>query len=332
MRRLLAVLLAAVLAAGCSLQTLGAPTGHLTLYAAFDDVQNLVPGHGVQMYDVRVGSVTSVKLHGYRARVTMSLTDGTRVPSGTAATIAKTSLLGENYVRLTPPAGAVPRTAAALADGAEITRTGVQPDLESITERVGPVLAALGGENLNATVDGLASGLGGSGPLLRRIIERSAAISDDYAAAGEDLRDVIDGMGRLGKALSRDTRALDRLPADLQEMTARVGRDRAELKRALTGLTELAGAANATVKERHGARLRTMLLRLDEVLGAMLRGKDELKKMTRDMLSKLMSAPRITHEGQTLAYVWLAGLLPEPREPASRPDLDRQLKRLLAPK
>ncbi|SEG81436.1 phospholipid/cholesterol/gamma-HCH transport system substrate-binding protein [Thermomonospora echinospora] len=324
------MLLALVSTAGCSLQTLGAPKGGMTLYAVFDDVQNLVVGHGVQMYDVRVGSVTGIRLRGYRVRVTLSLVDGTRVPAGTGATIARTSLLGENYVRLTPPPGSAPRTAPLLAAGSEITRTGVQPDLERITERVGPVLAALGGENLNEIIDGLASGLGGTGPRLHRIIERAAEISAGYAAAGEDLREVLDGMGRLSEDLAADSAALDRLPGSLLEMTERVDKDRAELKQALTGLTELAESAGSVIGERHGARLRKLLLRLDAVLGAMIRGKEDLKAATGAVLNKLLKTPRITHEGQALAYAWIGGFLPGRTTP--RRDFGQQLERLLAPK
>ncbi|WP_158566678.1 MCE family protein [Actinomadura craniellae] len=330
MRRVLAVLLALTVTAGCSLQTLGAPKGGLTLYAVFDDVQNLVVGHGVQMHDVHVGSVTNIRLQGYRARVTLSLVDDTRVPAGTSATIAKTSLLGENYVRLTPPSGHAPYTAAALTSGAEITRTGLQPDLEVITARVGPVLAALGGENLDDIVGGLSSGLGGSGPQLHRIIEEAAEISDSYAAAGKDLRDVIDGMGRLSTSLAAEAPDLDRLPGSLVEMTARVRKDRAELKKALTGLTDLARSANSVIQERHGARLRAMLLRLDAVLTTMIRGRDQLKTVTRDLLTKLVDTPRITHEGQALAFVWVGGFLPG--QAAPRPDFNTQIRQLLAPR
>src|SRR5690606_39115259 len=60
---------AALLVSGCSYQTAGVPKGDLTLTATFDDVQQLVAGHSVQMADITVGSVTKVELVGYKARV-----------------------------------------------------------------------------------------------------------------------------------------------------------------------------------------------------------------------------------------------------------------------
>ncbi|WP_449065948.1 MlaD family protein [Planomonospora algeriensis] len=108
--RALALALVLATSAACSLQTLGAPSGELTLTAVFDDVQSLVAGHSVQVADVRIGSVTDIRLEGYRARVTLSVEDGHRVPEGTSAVVAKTSILGENYVELRLPEAPGPRT------------------------------------------------------------------------------------------------------------------------------------------------------------------------------------------------------------------------------
>lgn len=92
-RRVVAVVgavVAAIVSTGCSVQTLGAPKGDLTLYAVFGDVQNLVTGHSVQLADVRIGTVTRVGLQGYKVRVAMSIADHRRIPVGTTAAIAKT--------------------------------------------------------------------------------------------------------------------------------------------------------------------------------------------------------------------------------------------------
>src|SRR5256885_13780870 len=106
MKRLLAstTIVVTLTATGCSYQTMGSPKGHLTLTADFSDVQNLVVGHGVQISNVKVGTVTGVKLVGkgstYRTRVTMSIKNGIKIPQGTTAQLSITSILGENYVAL----------------------------------------------------------------------------------------------------------------------------------------------------------------------------------------------------------------------------------------
>jgi phospholipid/cholesterol/gamma-HCH transport system substrate-binding protein len=326
------MLAAAVLAgacAGCSVQTLGAPKGDFTLYAVFGDVQNLVTGHSVQLADVRIGTVVGVQLQGYKVRVRMSIVNGRRVPAGTSAAIAKTSLLGENYVRLTPPKGTM-AAGPYLAQRATITQTTLAPDLESVTERVAPILAAVGGQDLDAIVTTLASATQAKGPQLNRIIQRSTQLSDSYAAAATDLGKVIDGLARLSGALENSSRELDRLPGMVSLATQRVHKDRAELKASVRQLVRLGTSFNATFHDRHAARLRSLLLRIDQIMTSMTRGKQQLKEVV-DLLDKgLVNAPSLTYDGQALAHAWIAGFLPD-TGPKTPQDPARELRRLLAP-
>nr|BFE38608.1 hypothetical protein GCM10010200_108590 [Actinomadura rugatobispora] len=328
-------MVAAVLAAGtctaCSVQTLGAPKGDFTLYAVFGDVQNLVTGHSVQLADVRIGTVMTVQLQGYKVRVRMSITNGRRVPAGTTAAIAKTSLLGENFVRLTPPKGAAMSTGPFLAQRATITQTTLAPDLESVTQRVGPILAAVGGQDIDAIVTTLASATTNKGPQLNRIIKRSTELSDSYAAAATDLGKVIDGLGRLSSSLEKGSRDLDRLPGMVSLATERVRKDRAELKGSVQELVRLGNSFNTTFQQRHATRLRALLLRIDQIMTSMTRGKEQLKEVV-DLLDKgLVNAPSMTYDGQALAHAWVAGFLPDTGPKPVR-DPARELRRLLAPR
>jgi phospholipid/cholesterol/gamma-HCH transport system substrate-binding protein len=331
MRRALIVpLVLAVACAGCSVQTIGAPKGDFTLYAVFDDVQNLVKGHSVQMSDVRIGTVMGVGLQGYRVRVEMSIADGRRVPSRTTAAIAKTSLLGENYVRLTPPGGTAMRDGPFLAQRATITRTSLRPDLETVTAKLSPILAAAGGQDIDAIITSLATATHGKGRQLNQLIRQATELSSSYAAAAADLGKVVDGMARLGHSLERGSRDLERLPGVVAQATERVRKDRVELKSAVRELVRLGESFNATVQERHAPRLRNLLTRIDAILTAMARGKNQLKAIT-DLLGKdLINAPSLSHNGQAVAHVWVAGFLPAP-EGQHPPDPARELRRLLAP-
>ena len=120
---LLLVVAVALAVSGCSYQTAGAPKGDLTLTATFDDAQGLVAGHSVQMSDITIGTVTKVELVGYKARATLSIEDGIKIPKGTRAEIKVTSLLGENYVDLQLPPGASMDRGPFLASGSAITST-----------------------------------------------------------------------------------------------------------------------------------------------------------------------------------------------------------------
>ncbi|MFA1548413.1 MCE family protein [Actinomadura chokoriensis] len=281
----------------------------MTLHATFDDVQSLVTGHSVQVADIRVGTVTGIRLDGYRARVTMSLRK--RVPTGTTATIAKSSLLGENYVRLDLPAGARLDGGPYLASGATIGRTSVQPDLEQISEKVGPLLAALGGQDIATISAESATAVGGKGPQLNTLIARAAAVGDQYAAASTDLGRALDSLGRLGRSLSKGSRELDRLPGNVELATRRLQDDRDNLKRTIQALLKLATSVNAKVQKRHAARLAALLKRADELLAAALRGRDELKTLAGTVLN-FLNGPSVSSSGQSLLFLWIKGFLPYP--------------------
>ncbi|MFB4264105.1 MCE family protein [Nonomuraea sp. GTA35] len=311
-RRLAAGLAALALAAGCSLQTLGATTGDLTLHAVFDDVQSLVTGHSVQIADVRVGTVTGIRLEGYRARVTMSVQSAHRVPEGSTATVAKTSVLGENYVRLAPPAGKNLATGPYLKDGATIAGTSVEPDIEQVTAKAGPLIEALGAQDVNAILEAASTAFAGQGDEVNRLIRQTAQVTDAYAAARRDLGTSIDALARLGDDLAEGSAELDRLPGTLAAATERLAHGRRHVKRTIVALTKLAEQANLTVYPRHAERLRTLLRELEAVSTAMQRGKEDLKALVAK-LQAFIDTPPITVNGQVLIYVWLKGLLPSVR-------------------
>ncbi|MFC5832054.1 MCE family protein [Nonomuraea insulae] len=310
--RLTAALAALALTASCSLQTLGATGGDLTLNAVFDDVQSLVAGHSVQISDVRVGTVTGIELQGYRAKVTMSIQSAHRVPEGSTATVAKTSVLGENYVLLSPPPGKDLATGPYLKNGATISDTSVEPDIEQVTARAGPLIEALGAQDVNAVLDAASTAFAGQGDEVNKLIKQTAQVTDAYAAARQDLGTTIDALARLGDDLAKGSAELDRLPGTLASATERLAHGRKHVKKAIVALTRLAKEANLTVYPRHAARLRTLLRELAAISSAMQRGKEDLKALV-VKLQKFIDAPPITVNGQVLIYVWLKGVLPSKR-------------------
>ncbi|AQZ64686.1 virulence factor Mce [[Actinomadura] parvosata subsp. kistnae] len=329
-RRWTGVLAALALTAGCSLQTLGATTGDLTLHAVFDDAQSLVTGHSVQISDVRVGTVTGIELEGYRARVTMSIQSAHRVPEGSTATVAKTSVLGENYVRLTPPPGKNLATGPYLKDGATIAETSVEPDIEQVTAKAGPLIEALGAQDVNAILDAASTAFAGQGDDVNRLIKQTAQVTDAYAAARRDLGTSIDALARLGDDLAEGSAELDKLPGTLAAATGRLAHGRRHVKKTIVALTRLAEQANLTVYPRHAARLRTLLRELEAISTAMQRGKEDLKALVAK-LQAFIDTPPITVNGQVLIYVWLKGLLPNVRGAPVRDERGADFSLLLEP-
>ena len=80
--------------------------------AEFADVLDLVPQSSVKVDQVTVGTVEKIELNGWTARVTVRLPKSVRLPDNAVAELKQTSLLGEKYVQLAPPADLAPVGAA----------------------------------------------------------------------------------------------------------------------------------------------------------------------------------------------------------------------------
>src|SRR3954469_22006933 len=95
----------------------------------FRDVLDLVPQSAVKVDDVTVGRVDSIKADGWHALVTVSLRRSVHLPDNAEATIRQTSLLGEKFVSLAPPADGAPSNGR-LSNGdlIPLDRSGRNPE------------------------------------------------------------------------------------------------------------------------------------------------------------------------------------------------------------
>lgn len=103
-----AVLLAAggFLVYAANTADIGGESGGYDLTASFRRAEGLSTGGDVRIAGVKVGTVRSMELDpkSYRAVVTLSVREGIEIPEDTAAKIAATSLLGDNFIALVPGA------------------------------------------------------------------------------------------------------------------------------------------------------------------------------------------------------------------------------------
>ncbi|MFC9969934.1 MCE family protein [Spirillospora sp. NPDC127200] len=322
-RRAAALALAAALGAGagvsgCSYKTAGAPGGELTLTATFDDAQGLVAGHSVKMSDVNIGSVTKVELAGYKARTTLSIKDGIRLPQGTRAEIKVTSLLGENYVDMVlPPGGSMDR-GPYLADNAAVANTSVQPAFEQVVGQAGPLLKALAGNDIATVVNAGATALEGQGGKLNTTVAKSADLLKLFADQRRELGASVDRFARLGRSLARGSDALDRAPEELEKTTRLLNENKHRILATVEKLTTMAAQLNDKVLEGRVARFRTLLNDLDPVIAQLGNNRARLTSLVNGLVTFSRKLPAATYDGQLLLYpllriVWPDGtpVLPE---------------------
>ncbi|MFI0367741.1 MlaD family protein [Actinomadura sp. 1N219] len=346
-RTVLVLIVALALAvSGCSYTTAGAPKGGLTLTATFDDVQQLVAGHSVKMSDITIGSVTKVRLDGYRAKVTLSIEDDVKIPKGTRAEIRVTSLLGENYVDLRMPPGGSMGRGPFLATGDTIAQTSVQPAFEQVVGQAGPLIQALAGDDVATVVNAGATALDGNGQKLNMTIAQASGLMKMFADQRRELGESVDRFAKLGRSLAKGDDALNEAPGQLERTTRMLNDDKDKIVKTVDRLTRMARQLNDKVLEGRILRFRKLLADLDPVLHQLGNNRKRLTSLVEGLVAFSRKIPLATYDGQLLLYpivriVWpdgtpiFPGLSEKPKnkkdkgtgqDPAPAPELPDQLE------
>jgi phospholipid/cholesterol/gamma-HCH transport system substrate-binding protein len=297
------LLLVLTVTTGCSLQLLGAPRGHLTISATFDNVSGLTQGNTVQTSNVIIGSVTRVALVGYRAKVTMSITDGHRVPAGTTAAIRRTSFLGEHFVDLVYPAGFNPATVSYLAKGAEITNTHTDPEVDQIAGRAGQLIGALAANDIGTIVQTGAQALGGRGAELHQLIAQLSQFSDLLGARSKDLASAIDSLGQIGSSLAPLSNRFGALLDSAASTTKVLTADRDRFFAGLGAFDQLATSAATTILS-HADTLSQLLTQANSFLGPLAEHQAVLANLADHLAAFVPKIPQAISKGQLLVAAW----------------------------
>jgi phospholipid/cholesterol/gamma-HCH transport system substrate-binding protein len=264
----LVVLLAgALLAAGCSLP--GETQGPVKLTATFDDVGDLVTGHSVQVADVRVGSITKIQLtKDYKARVTLKVKDGLHLPADSVALLRTTSLLGEKFIELRPPAvdATHPRSNKVLVDGDTVANTRDAPELEFVAQEAVQVLGAVAANDLANIVQTGGIGFAGRAVELGQLIDSLSGVSSTLAGQTSNLVSIIDGLDKATSTVAGSNQELDSLLVNLSKTTQVLSDNRGVTLQTLRDLTRLAKAQNTEVFEPYKAKVEAQVKQLDAVL------------------------------------------------------------------
>ena len=171
--------------------------------------EGLEPGSEVVDRGVQVGRVASISLSGTRARVTLLLDPGFRVPVGTKATIAPVNLFGAEQVALSPPAGS--RGGRDLAPGAVLTDTATSDQLGDLFTAAAPLLQRITKENLATVVGELAQASNGEGPRIRASIDAGASLAAELDRTLADQLAALDSFSSFTAALAPDGTSLNGL-------------------------------------------------------------------------------------------------------------------------
>ncbi len=235
-----AVAAAAVLS-GCATNGLGdlplpAPgigSGGYRLTALFANVLNLPDSAKVKLAGADVGQVDEMHVSNYTAITTLRISDGVRLPKGSTAELRSATPLGDVFVSIRPPAGAL-SDGPLLKDGDTIglDSTTAAATVESVLSSA--ALASNGGavRNLTNIVNGFGKATGDQGQafgdlindsnqLLGKLNSRSAEISDALTqssqladridAKNQAITDIVTAAGPATETLAANTAQLSEL-------------------------------------------------------------------------------------------------------------------------
>lgn len=236
---------------------------HVTV--EFEDVLDLVPQSAVKVNDVTVGAVEKVTLDGWHARVRLRLDGAVQLPANAEAEIRQTSLLGEKYVALLPPAATTPEGHLGDGDMIPLSRTGRDPEVEEVLSALSALLNGGGVAQLHTISVELNDALSGRESRVRDLVTRL----DTFVGALDEQRAQIvralDGIDRLSRTLNAQhtaiAQAVDTMPGALKVLAD----ERGKLTGMLTALSDL-GKVGTHVVQASSANTVADLQQLEPVL------------------------------------------------------------------
>jgi phospholipid/cholesterol/gamma-HCH transport system substrate-binding protein len=227
----------------------------------FEDVLDLVVQSAVKVDDVTVGSVESIEVDDYTARVVVRVNREVELPANSTASIRQTSLLGEKFVSLDAPPDSEAR--GELQDGALIglDQTTRSAEIEEVLSALSLVLNGGSLEQLQVINREVVAALEGREDRIKSVLnELESFVGGLDAQKGQIVR-ALDSLDRLSARLVTERQtiatALEEIPAGVEVLTDQ-REDLTEMLVALDDLGDVAVRVINASKENTVASLRSL--------------------------------------------------------------------------
>ena len=260
MNRLIGVLAATLLTAGCSSFTgvydLPLPGGAALgdhpyhVHAQFADVLDLVPQAAVKVDDVAVGRVERIHLAGgddWTAVVDLVINGDVRLPEDATANLRQSSLLGEKFVELAAPSSTA--GGPQLRDGQTIpiSRTNRHTEVEEVFGALSLLLNGGGIGQLQTIEAELSKVLTGNESQIRSFLSEVDDLVSHLDAHRADITTALDGINTLATTLATRDQQVKGVLTDLTPGLASLSDQRTALVTLLQSLDTLSGVAVDTI-------------------------------------------------------------------------------------
>jgi phospholipid/cholesterol/gamma-HCH transport system substrate-binding protein len=214
----------------------------------FRDVLDLVPQSAVKVNDVTVGAVDKITLDGWHAQVRLRLRNSVKLPDNAVAELRQTSLLGEKFVSLSPPAGLAPQGRLGDGDTIPLSRSGRNPEVEEVLGALSLVLNGGGVAQLKTINVELSKAMAGRESDIKGAIHQLDTFIGGLDQQKADIVRALDGLDHLSATLAAQkddlATAIDNLGPGLKVLADQ----RKALTKMLTALSDLGKVGTRVIR------------------------------------------------------------------------------------
>ena len=289
--------------------------GTYSVTATFDDVGDLQKSGGVQVADVRVGKISSIKLTpDFRAKVSMAIDKSVHIPKNSEALVRTTSLLGEKFIELRPLGS--PTQTPYMSNGDVVTQTQQAPELEFVADSAIELLGAVNSSDVASIIQTGAQAFGGRGPELSRLISDLSTISGTLASRTQQLTSILDNLDRGAQTLAGGSDDLKTLLTNLATTSQVLADNRQKAVDAIGQLSRLASVQNEVLDKYH-QNLDTQIKQIDAILSVAATQTQQLGTVV-DFLNQFVYAlPKAIPDEFTQVYMWAVPCTQDSRSPSN---------------
>ena len=248
----------------------------ITVHVMFRDVLDLVPKSTVKVNDVSVGQVTDIELKGYTADVTLQLRGDTELPDNSEATIRQTSLLGEKFVSLAPPAEG-PSGTLGNGDVIDLDHTGRNPEVEEVLGALSLLLNGGGVAQLKTIAHELNLALEGREDSARSVLTQVRTLMTQLDENKADIVHAIDSLNSLAVSVRKQEGSIDAALEELPSALTSLDKQRGDLVRMLQALNRLGDVGVRVIEASKDSTIESVR-QLDPVLTELANSGDDFVK------------------------------------------------------
>jgi phospholipid/cholesterol/gamma-HCH transport system substrate-binding protein len=251
--------------------------------AEFADVLDLVPQSSVKVDQVTVGAVEKIELNGWTARVTLRIPNDVELPDNATAELKQTSLLGEKYVELAPPASA-PQGQLGEGDNIPLDRTSRNPEVEEVLSAMSLLLNGGGVAQLKVIETELNNAMRGNEAEIKDLIKQLDTFVGGLESQKSEIVRAIENIDRLAAKLEAQKEdiaaAIEAIPGGLKVL-ADQRRQLTQMLEALSRLGDVGTRVIRASKDDTAANLAA----LRPILAELTKAGDDLPKSMQLLLT-----------------------------------------------